>query len=310
MPDLPPRPETPHNAAFRREFYRRWGKENAIICGAARRAEYAVFRQTLSIKCVSAGREHYRVDGRRLTVSDESWLVLNEGREYGSVLEAPQDAFSFCIFFRPGMASEVLGAARLDAAAALDRGGESSPAPVEFPENLRRHDRSVTPVIAFIRRQVQRGLDDPEWYEEQFTFLLERLLRAHRRSARLPERLECVRPSTRAELMKRLGWATDYMHSNLHSPVTLADAARAARLSNYHFLRLFRQVHGVTPMSYLRAQRTERALALLRSANIGVAEAAAQSGLSRLALWRCVRRLRGEAPMQLRGRGELWSVPT
>ncbi len=36
LPDLPPAPETAANAGFRQAFYRRWGRENAIVCGPAR----------------------------------------------------------------------------------------------------------------------------------------------------------------------------------------------------------------------------------------------------------------------------------
>ena len=50
LPDLAPRPETAGNAEFRRRFYARWGRENAIVCGHARHAEYAVHPQTLSVK--------------------------------------------------------------------------------------------------------------------------------------------------------------------------------------------------------------------------------------------------------------------
>ena len=37
LPDLPPRPETPANAAFRRDYVARWGKENTVLCGRTRR---------------------------------------------------------------------------------------------------------------------------------------------------------------------------------------------------------------------------------------------------------------------------------
>src|SRR5262245_27565368 len=107
LPDLPPRPLTARNAQFRREFYRRWGRENAVISGSARYAEYAPLCQTLSIKCVARGTEDYFVDRRRITDSDDTWLVLNEGRTYSSVLDAPAGAYTFSIFFRPGLAREV-----------------------------------------------------------------------------------------------------------------------------------------------------------------------------------------------------------
>ena len=142
LPDLPPRPATARNAAFRRMFYDRWGKENWIVCGRAHRAEYPEYRQTCSIKAVFQGSEHYYVDRRRLTVTDETYLVLNEGRSYGSQLQAPAEAFSFAIFFRPGLQAEVAQAARLNVGQALETDMERVHAPLEFNENLRRHDSS------------------------------------------------------------------------------------------------------------------------------------------------------------------------
>jgi AraC family transcriptional regulator len=140
----------------------------------------------------------------------------------------------------------------------------------------------VASVLRFIRRHVASGVDDPDWYEEQFSFLLGRVVRAEQALAQLPDRIERVRRSKRHELVRRLGWATDFMHSNLHREMSLGDIAQAAHLSQYHFLRVFRQVHGVTPMTYLRNQRTQRALALLHSTRLDISQIASQVGLSRL----------------------------
>ena len=300
LPDLPPRPLTPKNAAFRREFYQRWGKENAIVSGASHHAEYGVYRQTLSIKMVSGGSEHYYVERRRVTVTDETYLVLNEHREYASVLEGPGDAYSFCLFFRPGMAQDVARASSMSFEQALEAEGERAPLPVEFNENLQPHDTLVTPVMRFIRRHVESGVVDADWYEEQFQYLLGRLVRAQTGLALASERIQCVRASKRKELLKRIGWATHYMHSNLHRALTLTEIARAARISDFHFLRLFRQVHGVTPMTYLRDQRTRRALGLLASSPLEICEIANLVGMSRMTLWRAVKNLRGAGPQRLR----------
>jgi AraC family transcriptional regulator len=298
LPDV--YPPTQRNAEFRRWFYSRWGQENSIVCGSAHRAEYRPYMQTLSVKMLERGREHYFVDGRRITVTDETYLVLNEHRTYSSLLDAPDEAFTFSIFFRPGMQEEAAGALRLDLGEALDSEGEVVRAPVEFGENLRRHDKTVSPVLRYIRRHVALGVDAPAWYEEQFAFLLERLLNAERERRRASGRIECVGAPRRRELMKRMGWATDFIHSNLQRELTLPDVARAARLSQFHFLRVFRQLHGVTPFAYIGAQRTERALALLRTTRLSVNEIADQVGLSRLALWRRVRAASGAAPQHLR----------
>ena len=305
LPDLLPRPETSANAAFRRHFYSHWGKENCIVAGAARRAEYSLYRQTLSIKTVRDGQEHYYLDRRRLSVSDQTYLVLNEEREYSSVLDCPQEAYSFSLFFRPGLAGEVAGARGLTIAAALDLGGDSVSRPSEFCESLRRNDNIVTPVLQYIRYYVEQGVDDQAWYDEQFNFLLERLLGNEHKLTRLAENLDCVSSSKRKELAKRLGWAVDFMHAHMDKDLTLADLARAAHLSVFHFVRMFRALYGLTPVSYLRRRRAERALTLIKSTDLGITEIAAEVGMSRLALWRNLRRTLGASPQLLRQQHKL-----
>ena len=299
MPDLPPAPETQYNKAFREAFYSQWGKGNWIVCGWAHRAEYVRFRKTLSFKMVQGGTEQFFVDGRRISVTDNTYLVLNEGREYASLLESPRRAYSFAIFVRPGLAGEVAHAAPQSLATALDEGPDHAAAPVEFSENLRVHDHRVTPVLRYIRHYVDRGERDEAWLEEQYLFLVGRLFTEERSRARVAERLDQVRPATRHELERRVGWAVDYMLANLQNELALCDLAAAARLSPYHFARVFQQAHGITPIGYLRRARLERALQLLESKEAPVNEVAAQVGLSRLALWRGVRQLRGLSPRQV-----------
>jgi AraC family transcriptional regulator len=159
----------------------------------------------------------------------------------------------------------------------------------------------VTPVLRYIRHYVAAGERDEAWFEEQFVFLLARLLAEERARPRLAERLNQARPATRRELERRVGWAVDYMLSNMHANLTLTDIAAAARLSMYHFAHVFQQAYGLTPMCYLRRARLERAIALLEARELPVNEVAAQVGLSRLTLWRGVRRLRGVAPRELGG---------
>ncbi len=302
LPDLPPAPETHCNKAYRESFYSQWGKGNWVVSGWSHRAEYARLRQTLSFKMVNRGTERYFIDGRRITVTDNTYLVLNEGREYSSLLESPGRAYSFAIFVRPGLAGEVAHAATRSLAAALDEGPDAVTAQVEFSENLRAHDHRVTPVLRYIRRYVAAGERDEAWFEEQYLFLVARLLAEERARPRLAERLNQARPATRRALERRVGWAVDHMLANLHRELALCDLAAAARLSTYHFARVFQQAHRRTPMGFLRRARLERALQLLESTTLPISEVAEQVGMTRLALWRGVQRLRGAGPRKVRER--------
>jgi AraC family transcriptional regulator len=301
MPDLPPAPRTSRQVEFRREFYRRWGRENCIVSGTTRHAAYGLYRQMLSVKCVARGAETYFLDRRRVTVRDDSYLVLNEGRTYGSLIEAPTPAYSFAIFFRPGLAREVAGGVRSSVAQALDDAADVE-APLEFAEHLRSHDRLVSPVLRLIQRQVVAGARDEDWLEEQCQFLAERLVRAHVSQDSLRRQLAGVRAAKRAEIARRLGWATDFMHAHLDAPIGLREMAAAARLSRFHFLRLFQIAHGSTPAAYLRELRARRALVLMDSPVRGADEIAARVGLSRVSLWRALRRQCGAGIRGARGR--------
>jgi AraC family transcriptional regulator len=294
LPDLPPRPLTSRAAAFRHDFYRRWGRENCVISGMSRHAEYGLFRQTLSIKCVAYGSEMYFVDRRRVTVNDDTFLVLNEGREYGSVLTSATDTYSFSIFFRPGLGEEVAAGLQRRLGAALDDGPRPIKAGLEFDESLQHHNSRITPVLRFIQRQIATGVRDENWLEEQCQFLLERLISAQRqRKSPFAAELDDARRPQRAEVTRRLRWAIDFMHAHLAEDITLEDIAAAARLSRFHFLRVFQAAHGRTPVAFLRELRARRALAMLGSTTLGVAEIAERVGMSRVALWRSLHAQKG-----------------
>jgi len=292
----------PQNESFRRAFYARWGHENCIVLAKCRRVEYPMFAQRLSIKVASGGRERYFLTdpGRQVDVDDDNYLILNDGRVYASSIEQERELESFSIFFRPGLAEEVRNVMRTPASRALD-GGSARVAAPDFPEYLQAHDHRTTPVLNYIRHHVRMGIDDPHWYEEQLAFLLERMLQQreseHARIAELP----ALRSATRAEVHRRVMRAANYIHSNFERDLSLDQLAHEACLSKFHFLRLFRQVTGLTPYSYLLRKRTLVARRLISSTQLGFDEIALQVGFAaRSSLFRQMRRWLGTSPGALR----------
>jgi len=258
LPDLPPRPETVANAEFRRRFYARWGRENAIVSGRAVHAEYARMTQALSVKAAFGGREVYRLARRELAVEDDRYLVLNEGSTYGSVLHAERPAWTFAVFLRPGLAEEAQHSRRVPVERALD-GVDGRREPGGFAEHLRAHDATVTPRLARMRAAVLAGERDEHWLEEQATLLVDALLDAEAGEAQRADRLSCARPATRREIARRVRLAADHIATHHAEPLDLAAMARVACLSRFHFVRWFRAFHGMTPHAWLVAQRAAAA---------------------------------------------------
>jgi AraC family transcriptional regulator len=280
MPDFRRLAPLPANDDYRRGFYRRWGVENCIICGQGRNAEYTQFRQRLSIKLARGGRERYFVDGRSIAVDDDTFLILNDNRSYGSRFESNVDIESFSIFFRPGAAEEVHGALATPLERALVEGAAGSTRAVEFAETLHPHDTLVSPVLRYIRHGVKSGVEDGDWYEEQLQFLLERMLAHRQRVASGMQRLPALRLATQREIHRRLALAVDLVHSAYETGIGLAEMAEAACLSRFHFLRLFTELHGVTPHAYLQRKRAQAARRLLDAATLTSAQVARRVGFN------------------------------
>ena len=302
LPDLLPRPPTLANAAFRRWFYERWGRENAIILGRARRAEFPPFRQALSIKRAWGGHEDYLLDSRRLRVDEAHCLVLNEGAEYGARIESAGPVTSMAVFFRPNMAQELAAAAFLSGAAVLDRGLDPPQRPSGFGEHLRLVTAGLERRLCALRDAVLAGEDDEQWLEEELQDLLWEMWAAELGWRRRGLVLTGMCRSAYAELLSRVDRATDFMLSCHTQSITLDEIAAAARLSKYHLVRVFREVHAITPMVFLNRQRAFTAQRLIEQGGLGLDEVARVCGFgSRQTLFRQLRRHCGGGGRSLRG---------
>lgn len=70
----------------------------------------------------------------------------------------------------------------------------------------------------------------------------------------------------------------DYINEHLHQDLKLVDVAAIARMSPYHFLRLFKQSLGVTPHQYILQSRINKAELLLRHSKLSIADIAVRVG--------------------------------
>jgi AraC-like DNA-binding protein len=100
----------------------------------------------------------------------------------------------------------------------------------------------------------------------------------------------------------------DIMHENLGEPITVADLARAASFSKFHFSRVFQRVTGMSPGRFLSAIRLEEAKRLLLSTSLKVADISLRVGYTSVGTFStrfarsvgltptAYRQLHGEAP--------------
>ncbi|HKG90408.1 MAG TPA: helix-turn-helix transcriptional regulator [Gemmatimonadaceae bacterium] len=237
----------------------------------------------LSIKCILSGEARYAVGRARYVVRPGAFLVLNAGSPYlVDIRSRAERVESLCVFFGDDMAADVLRTLVTPADRLLDRpepgalGGQSP----RFFERLHAFDWSVAPAVLALRAAASRGADrsDAAALAEGLPLLLGRLVGAHRLTVRDAERLPAARPATRLELYRRACVARDYLDASLAAGAPLAELARAAALSPYHLLRVFRHAFGETPHQYLTRRRLERAAELLARPDASVTRACMEVG--------------------------------
>jgi AraC family transcriptional regulator len=296
LPDL-----ASSDAEFRQWFQSRWGRENCIILGRTRSAEFGPHMHTLSIRAAWGGVEHCQVNGRTIAVDDDNYLILNHGRLYSTSVHALHPVETLAICFRPELVRRTYGAMATSVDQALSTGDAVGERTADFSENLQPHDKTVSPVLRYIRAHLLQGLADEAWYEEQLIFLLERMQARHAQMLERVDTLRLIRAATRREVYRRICLATDFLHTNYAQKLDLGSLARVAYLSKYHFLRLFQLVHGMTPLTYLQHKRTRVAVRLLRSTEMTISQVATGVGFARdSTLVRQMRFWTGLTPMQIR----------
>jgi AraC family transcriptional regulator len=285
---------------FRRTFYERWGRESAVISARTRRAEYPDFKQLLSIKAAVGGAEDYFIDGRRITVDDDTFAIFNHDRVYASRLESLRPVHSFSIFFERKLAAQVWHSLRRSASA-LDDGDEAELKPGDFAERLYEHENLVSPVLRHIRQAVDSGPVDDAWMDEQLLFLLSRMLRLQQKGVRVEAAIPSRKAATRRELMRRLAVGVDFIQTRYREALLLKDIAAAAHLSPFHFLRVFKTVYRISPSDYLNRKRSAAALRLLQHSNWSMNMIAEQVGFGcRTSMYRQLRTHYGVEPRELR----------
>jgi AraC-like DNA-binding protein len=239
------------------------------------------------------------VDGHSLKLEEEVFLALNAGHVLTTRGRRDASSCMLSIYFAPRLLTQAF-----DALAPVDRElliAGTQDGTLRLFEHLRDCDRSLISVMHYVAHHICAGVEDAQWYEEQVSFLLRRLLTHELALARSVAGMTHMRSWKRRETFTRLARVTDLIHSCYDRALTIGELAEAAHWSRFHMMREFKAVHGISPYEYLQRRRTQTAARLLCSTELSVAEIAERTGFhERSTLVRRLRRSRGLGARALR----------
>ncbi len=239
------------------------------------------------------------VDGHALKLEEEVFLALNAGHVLTTRGRRDSSSSLLSIYFAPQMLADAFATLAPGDRELLIAGMQNGS--VRLFEHLRDCDRPLISVMHYIAHHICAGVDDPQWYEEQVSFLLRRLLTHEIALARTVANMTHMKSWKRRETFTRLARVTDLIHSCYDRALTIDELAEAAHWSRFHMMREFKAVHGISPYEYLQRRRTQTAARLLCSTELSVAEIAERTGFhERSTLVRRLRRSRGLGARALR----------
>ena len=146
-----------------------------------------------------------------------------------------------------------------------------------------------------IHAEVQQGNPHGPMFAETFARTLAvHLLTGFSRSASA----DAEKLSISQAKIKRIN---EYIYANLAAPISLADLARQAGLSEYHFCRVFKKATQLSPYQYLLRQRIQQACTHLERGRLAVQEIAFACGFGDAVQFaRHFRKLMGMTPTAYR----------
>ncbi len=149
--------------------------------------------------------------------------------------------------------------------------------------------------MALLAEVGSKGLSGRLYAESLANVLAVHLLRYYTAAGSDPQRF------TGGLSGQRLRQVMAFIGDNYTSDLKLAELARVAEMSSFHFAREFKRTTGTTPHQYLIKFRIERAKALLAESEMPLVEVGLQSGFSHQShLNRLFRRFTGTTPQAYR----------
>lgn len=284
---------------------------NALLSGTSRRFYAPDLSGTLSIKAVLAGSVIWETGGQRFVVRENSYLVVNQGQAYTFTIDSATPSTTLSVFFQHGFVEDVHRALTQSDSALLDSPCAARPGSLVFRQRLEPEPSGVLAALRALHVAKSSGQTSRTATEEAFLRIAPSLVREFPRAEEAASRLSAVRAATREELMRRVLRGRDLLLSRMDESVSIADAARAACISRYHFFRAFRAAFRVTPHQFLTTQRLARARVLLRGGKHTVTDVCLESGFQSPASFSSLyRRHFGVSPQEeRRGPGADPAVP-
>ncbi len=247
-------------------------KNNNIIYSGTR--TYKSFQQStadFSLRFVFSGNERYGIGRRNLTIYPDSFLLLNKGTQYSSIIDFASPVHSFVIGFDERFLENFIKEMMSKGYKLFNP--DYFTAGNVFNETIYPLNGDMLFNIQNLRYKLDCGMQDEKLINDCLGECLLSYFRIYYEEIlQKADRLKFLNKSTKVEILRRLNLAKEYLYTNYNRNISLDELAEYACLSVNHLLRTFKQAFDVTPHQFLVQLRLQRARVLLKNTDYPVNE--------------------------------------
>lgn len=247
------------------------------------------YQSTYTIKYVIEGTKYYHFDNQKAKVSKNQYLILNNDKTIHTEAQKGTKGLSF--FLSPLLINQIYNHYATDNT------------PIDFFEVTQMNtDQQIGYWLHHIAHLYQQ---DPLTFEHQmediFIILSEILIKDWVHINGKFKDLQIAKHTTQKELYKLISITKNYINDNLSTRITLDQISQDIGVSKYYLHRLFTELNGLTPLTYLTTIRIQKAKHLLQYSNKSVFEIAITCGFDNTSYFSKVfKKHIGHSPTQFR----------
>jgi AraC-like DNA-binding protein len=257
-------------------------EENAIDFSVFRQFSAPLTSNGFSIKYVLQGTERYQGAGSQYDVTAGMYLLTNAFWDCEVTIDSTTDVQGLCMDISPAILAEVMATHQMPAAPYPRQDYYDFLTSASFFEHCypARHTATGQWLQQTVQRVAINDFADPLFAANYFYELAAIVLADQQQIYGGLCALESVKNSTRKDLLRRLMRGRDLIEDCYTEKLSVAAIAREATMSEYYFIRLFKQVFGVSPYRHALNRRLEMAARLLQDPNCSIAQIAWRCGFS------------------------------
>ncbi|PSK93943.1 helix-turn-helix transcriptional regulator [Taibaiella chishuiensis] len=266
---IPPRRESAAGPLFyeKDQAILRFGNEaNQLKVSSLSDFHRPVDSSGFAIKFVTEGCENYTINKQVFAVQAGSYLLLNGEKEARVAITSKENVKGICIHIATAVITEAIGSVVRPDTAWPDPALAAFFYTDHFLENQYQAAHTLLGrQLATLGSRIQKSqLSAGDIHNGLFFSLAETLIADQTAVFRQLQSVTALKTDTKRDLCRRLLRGREFIDASFTLPLSIAQIAREAAMSEFHFFRLFKGVFGISPHQYILTKRLEAARGLLR----------------------------------------------